>query len=68
MNYVSECGPNLHLSLSRKTETKDMDYILIAVFQPLYRYVIEGINIMAGCINLPVFGNIFEIYGSMFCC
>jgi len=68
MNSVSGCDPNLHLSSSRKTETKDMDYILMAVFQPLYRYLIEGKNIMAGCINLPVFGNIFEIYGSMFCC
>ena len=36
MNSVSGCDPNLHLSLSRKTETKDMDYTLMAVFQPLY--------------------------------
>jgi len=44
-----------YIYLYQETETKDMDYILMAVFQPLYKYLIEGKNIMASCINLPLF-------------
>lgn len=47
-----------YIYLYHETETKDIDYILMAV-QLLYKYLIEGKNIMAGCINLPLFLVIF---------